>query len=110
VERAKYNAKIIKKNSEVKYPFSWPLLFHTLCSNYGWTIEYVSTLNMKQIRKILQGSSRYVEMVEKIQSKNRDKTRNYSNRNYSPDLPSINDVEDMRNSGFFKVNKKKKRN
>ena len=96
-----------------------------MCSTYSWTIDYVATLNSRQVRLILDGRQEYNEFLQSIKddkdspksfsstkfsTKNvhgKMKKPNLSNISHEPELPSWNTKEDMMGSGLFNVIEKK---
>ncbi len=43
--------------------YNWTTVFHVLCSTYGWTLSYVGSLNLKQIRYLLEAKLNYDKMI-----------------------------------------------
>lgn len=87
-----------RKESENSKNYSWKEILHILCSTYGWTIDYIKTLNIGQIKLILDGKNSCEKIINEKVGKRKNKDGN------------IETVNDMSKLPFFKFkNKSKKR-
>lgn len=67
-------------------------VFYKLCHEYGWTIEYVASLKMKQVITMLKAELSY---KEKINLENR-KVNNVGNINSRDDIVRSNVLGSVR--------------
>lgn len=67
-------------------------IFYKLCSNYGWTIEYVASLKIKQITTLMEAEVKYKNRLVGNKQENNDN--------------NIGSVDDMINSGMIAKGKK----
>lgn len=71
-------------------------IFHILCSEYGWTIEYVANLKVKQISTMLDANVSYKKRLnENVESSKNEKG------------VKIDNVNDMVRYGLLSKRKKK---
>jgi hypothetical protein len=70
------------------------VMIYLLCKNFGWTLEYVCNLTIRQIKFLFSGEVEYNNLINKSSGKSKNK--------------GINSTDDLIGSKIFKVNKKRK--
>jgi len=119
LKRAQYNmakkeyAELTKKFQDDGGKFSWLILFHHLCSTYGWTIDYVASLKPRQVRLLMTGAKDYHKrqqnVIKKAQEEKEDnKPNSFDGSSVKSIKKSAKTPQDFLKSGLFNIVKKKK--
>jgi len=90
--RARFGSGAGKKVKQDK-KFTYSALIHSLCKTYKWKLDYVLSLTIRQIRELIKGEREFNEFIG-----NKDVD--------NPAKGKINNINDMMQSGIFKVRKK----
>lgn len=81
-------------NQKVKHDnvLSYRSLVHILCKTYKWKIDYVLSLNIRQIKELLAGEKEMNEFIGQKDVKN-------------PAKGKLNNLNDFIKTGAFKIRK-----
>jgi len=123
--------KRLRENKNEKSKVTWKIIFHLLCSTYGWTIDYVASLKSRQIRLMLEGRIEHdksmnpdIDALQKDQqfkdnAFNKFKKKIFPKSQHKPSVSAsrpddnhgaiINDMDGMIASGAFNVLDKRRR-